>query len=119
MILRWLGFGRKVASAKAKLMYKPTTVRLFIKPFCGWCDEVMEWLDRNKIKYISLDVTSDRAAWDEMVRLSRQSSAPRKCSSLKDWAQLGVASSDVPAPSHPALRGRARSRSGSRPSSDA
>ena len=57
-------------------MYKPTTVRLFIKPFCGWCDEVMEWLDRNKIKYISLDVTSDRAAWDEMVRLSGQSSAP-------------------------------------------
>ena len=76
MILRWLGFGRKVASAKANLMYKPTTVRLFIKPFCGWCDEVMEWLDRNKIKYISLDVTSDRAAWDEMVRLSGQSSAP-------------------------------------------
>ena len=76
MILRWLGFGRNVASAKAKLMYKPTTVRLFIKPFCGWCDEVMEWLDRNKIKYISLDVTSDRAAWDEMVRLSGQSSAP-------------------------------------------
>jgi len=76
MILRWLGFGLKVASAKAKLMYKPTTVRLFIKPFCGWCDEVMEWLDRNKIKYISLDVTSDRAAWDEMVRLSGQSSAP-------------------------------------------
>ena len=76
MILRWLGFGRKVASAKAKLLYKPTTVRLFIKPFCGWCDEVMEWLDRNKIKYISLDVTSDRAAWDEMVRLSGQRSAP-------------------------------------------
>ena len=74
MILRWLGFGRKVASAKG--MYQPTTVRLFIKPFCGWCDEAMEWLDRNKIKYISLDVTSDRAAWDEMVRLSGQSSAP-------------------------------------------
>ena len=67
MILRWLGFGRKVASAKAKLMYKPTTVRLFIKPFCGWCDEVMA---------VSRDVTSDRAAWDEMVRLSGQSSAP-------------------------------------------
>lgn len=76
MILRWLGFGRKVRLAKAKRMYQPTTVRLFIKPFCGWCDEAMEWLDRNKIKYISLDVTSDRAAWDEMVRLSGQSSAP-------------------------------------------
>ena len=76
MILRWLGFGRKVRLAKADRMYQPTTVRLFIKPFCGWCDEAMEWLDRNKIKYISLDVTSDRAAWDEMVGLSGQSSAP-------------------------------------------
>jgi len=76
MILRWLGFGRKVASAKAKVMYQPTTVRLFIKPFCGWCAEAMEWLDRNNIKYSELDVTSDRAAWDEMVRLSGQSSAP-------------------------------------------
>ena len=76
MILRWLGFGRKVRLAKAKRMYQPTTVRLFIKPFCGWCGEAMEWLDRNKIKYTTLDVTSDRAAWDEMVRLSGQSSAP-------------------------------------------
>jgi len=76
MILRWLGFGRKVRLAKAKRMYQPTTVRLFIKPFCGWCSEAIEWLDRSKIKYTALDVTSDRAAWDEMVRLSGQSSAP-------------------------------------------
>ena len=76
MMLRWLGFGRKVRLAKAKRMYQPTTVRLFIKPFCGWCSEAMEWLDRSKIKYTALDVTSDRAAWDEMVRLSGQSSAP-------------------------------------------
>ncbi len=76
MILRWLGFGRKVRLAKAKRMYQPTTVRLCITPFCGWCAEAMEWLDRNKIKYSALDVTSDRAAWDEMVGLSGQSSAP-------------------------------------------
>ena len=76
MILRWLGFGCKVRLAAAQRMYQPTTVRLFIKPFCGWCAEAMEWLDRNKIKYNVLDVTSDRAAWDEMVGLSGQSSAP-------------------------------------------
>jgi glutaredoxin len=76
MILRWLGFGRKVRLAKAEPMYQPTTVRIFIKPFCGWCAEAMEWLDSNKIKYNTLDVTSDRAAWDEMVRLSGQSCAP-------------------------------------------
>ena len=76
MILRWLGRGRKVRLAEAKRMYQPTTVRLFIKPFCGWCAEAIEWLERNKIKYNALDVTSDRAAWDEMVGLSGQSSAP-------------------------------------------
>ena len=76
MILRWLGFCRQVRLAKAEPMDPPTTVRIFIKPFCGWCAEAMEWLDRNKIKYNALDVTSDRAAWDEMVRLSGQSSAP-------------------------------------------
>ncbi len=76
MILRWLGFGRKVRLAKAEPMYQPTTVRIFIKPFCGWCAEAMEWLDSNKIKYNTLDVTSNRAAWDEMVRLSGQSCAP-------------------------------------------
>ena len=76
MILRWLGFGRKVRLAKAKVMYQPTTVRLFIKPFCGWCAEALEWLERNKIKYNTLDVMSDRVAWDEMVRLSGQSCAP-------------------------------------------
>ena len=60
----------------AKRMYQPTTVRLFIKPFCGWCAEAMDWLDRNKIKYQVLDVTSDKAAWDEMFRLTNQSFAP-------------------------------------------
>ena len=76
MILRWLGFGRKVRLAEARRMYQPTTVRHLIKPVCGGCAEAMEWLDRNKIKYNALDVTSDRAAWDEMVGLSGQSSAP-------------------------------------------
>ena len=36
----------------------------------------MDWLDRNKIKYQVLDVTSDRSAWDEMFRLTNQSFAP-------------------------------------------
>ena len=76
MILRRLGFGRKVRLAKAKVMYQPTTVRLFIKPFCGWCAEAMEWLDRNRIKYNTVDVTSDSSARDEMVRMSGQRCAP-------------------------------------------
>jgi len=55
---------------------KPEKVRLFIKPFCGWCHEAMEWLEARGIQYETLDVISDRAALKEMVRLSGQTLAP-------------------------------------------
>ena len=55
---------------------RPEKVRLFIKPYCGWCHEAMEWLDARGIQYETLDVTSDSAAWKEMTRLSGQTLAP-------------------------------------------
>jgi len=55
---------------------KPTHVRLFIKPWCGWCHEVIDWLDVRGILYEKLDVTADRAAMQEMKALSGQTSAP-------------------------------------------
>ena len=57
-------------------MYKSENVRLYVKPFCGWCVEVREWLEGNNISYQFFDVTSDRAAWDEMIKISKQSLAP-------------------------------------------
>jgi len=57
-------------------MYKADNVRLYVKPFCGWCREVVEWLDSNNISYQLFDVTSDRSAWDEMLKISSQSLAP-------------------------------------------
>lgn len=57
-------------------MYKPETVRLYIKPLCGWCIEVIEWLDSNNISYQVFDVTLDRSAWDIMVDISNQNLAP-------------------------------------------
>ena len=57
-------------------MYKAENVRLYVKPFCGWCGEVREWLDRNNISYQFFDVTLDRSAWDEMLKISNQSLAP-------------------------------------------
>ena len=54
----------------------PKTVRLFIKPFCGWCHEVMEWLDAHHVEHERLNVTADEAAFREMVELSGQSRAP-------------------------------------------
>ena len=57
-------------------MYKADNVQLYVKPFCGWCVEVREWLEDNNICYQFFDVTSDRAAWDEMIKISKQSLAP-------------------------------------------
>lgn len=51
-------------------------IRLFIKPGCPWCDEATEWLDARGIQYTTLDVTSDRAARQEMHDLTGQSKAP-------------------------------------------
>ena len=55
---------------------KPNRVRLFVKPYCGWCHEAQDWLEERGIEFETLDVTSDRAARQEMVELSGQTLAP-------------------------------------------
>jgi glutaredoxin 3 len=57
-------------------MMKPETIRLFVKPFCGWCHEAKDWLDERGLTYEELDVISDRAAFQEMKELSGQTKAP-------------------------------------------
>lgn len=55
---------------------KPQRVRLFVKPYCGWCREAMAWLDERQVSYDLLDVLSDATAFSEMIRLSSQTLAP-------------------------------------------
>lgn len=55
---------------------KPSSVRLFIKPGCPWCDEASEWLDRHGIAYVCLDVIRDAEARAEMRALTGQGRAP-------------------------------------------
>jgi glutaredoxin len=55
---------------------KPNKVRLFIKPYCGWCHEAIDWLEGRGIPFETLDVISDRAAREEMLELSGQTLAP-------------------------------------------
>lgn len=57
-------------------MPKPTTVRLFVKPYCGWCHEAEDWLRERDISFEKLDVISDAAARREMQELSGQTLAP-------------------------------------------
>jgi len=62
--------------SSARKMYRPNKVRLFIKPYCGWCSQAMNWLDDQDIHYEVLNVTTDDTAYDEMYRLSGQTLAP-------------------------------------------
>jgi len=55
---------------------KPKRVRLFVKPYCGWCTKAIRWLDQHGIDYETVDVIADEAAYDEMIRLSGQELAP-------------------------------------------
>jgi len=51
-------------------------VRLFVKPYCGWCHRAQHWLDNHDIDYETIDVISNDDAYEEMVRLSGQDLAP-------------------------------------------
>jgi glutaredoxin len=55
---------------------KTRQVRLFVKPYCGWCHEAREWLNDRGIEYETLDVIGDTRALQEMVALSGQTLAP-------------------------------------------
>jgi glutaredoxin len=55
---------------------KPKSVRLFVKPWCGWCNRAEDWLDARGIAYEKIDVFADSAARREMRALSGQTLAP-------------------------------------------
>lgn len=74
---RSLGFGfEKSACLKQSSSVKTKRVRLFVKPYCGWCHKAMRWLDDHDVDYEKIDVIADEAAFDEMIRLSGQELAP-------------------------------------------
>ena len=54
----------------------PNRVRLFIKPYCGWCHRAVRWLGERGVRFEEIDVTADEVAFDEMVQLSGQELAP-------------------------------------------
>ena len=58
------------------MVVKAKSIRLFIKPYCGWCHKAMNWLDEHDVAYEKVDVIADEAAFDEMIRLSGQDLAP-------------------------------------------
>jgi glutaredoxin len=51
-------------------------IKLFIKPFCGWCHKAIKWLDERGISYEVIDVLASKEAYQEMMRISGQELAP-------------------------------------------
>jgi len=58
------------------MIVKPKRVRLFIKPYCGWCHKAMRWLDQHGVRYELVDVIADETAFHEMITISGQDAAP-------------------------------------------
>jgi glutaredoxin 3 len=63
-------------SAAQQFGVKPRQIRLFIKPYCGWCHKAMRWLNDRGVSYDTIDVTADESAMAEMVRLSGSEMSP-------------------------------------------
>lgn len=55
---------------------KPKKIRLFVKPYCGWCHDAADWLKDRGMEYETLDVMADPSARQEMIQLSGQGYAP-------------------------------------------
>jgi len=53
---------------------------LYVKTGCPWCQEVVEFMNDNGVGYREKNVSTDRAAFDEMQRKSGQTKAP-----VLDW----------------------------------
>jgi glutaredoxin 3 len=64
--------------------------KLYIKPGCPWCDEVMDYLDRKKIEVETIIVSGNRGAMQEMVDLSGQTKAPTMNWNGEVLADFGV-----------------------------
>jgi len=58
------------------MVVKPKRIRLFVKPYCGWCHKAERWLNERGVAYEKVDVITDEAAHDEMIQLSGQDLAP-------------------------------------------
>ena len=57
-------------------MSETPELKVYIKPGCPWCVDVVAWLKKEGYTFRTLDVVADSALYEEMRRLSGQSSAP-------------------------------------------
>ena len=56
-------------------MQKPELL-LYVKAGCPWCDMAEDYLNEHGYRFRSVDVLKDRAAFEELRRVSGQTYAP-------------------------------------------
>jgi glutaredoxin-like YruB-family protein len=56
---------------------KAKRVTVYTTPTCTWCNTIKTYLDENGIRYTEVNVASDPAKADEMVRKSGQQGVPQ------------------------------------------
>lgn len=63
---------------------------VYVKPGCPWCVEVVNYLKKEGYDFNEIDVIADRAAFQKMIDLSGQSSAPTMTVGELMLADFGV-----------------------------
>ncbi len=54
----------------------PTELRLFSREWCSWCIEAKDYLTERGYRFTEIDVGEDKAAFQEMRKLSDQTYVP-------------------------------------------
>jgi glutaredoxin len=53
-----------------------TEMRLYSRAMCSWCEDAKEYLSERGYQFIEIDIGTDRAAYEEMKKLSDQTYVP-------------------------------------------
>jgi len=75
-------------NSQAKTM---TSVKLYSKQLCGWCQDAKAYLKQHNIPFEAIDVGTDAVAYAEMQRLSGQTYVPTIVVDGKVLADFDVA----------------------------
>jgi glutaredoxin len=54
----------------------PTEIKLFSREWCSWCMEAKDYLTERGYQFTEIDVGEDKAAFQEMRKLSDQTYVP-------------------------------------------
>ena len=57
-------------------MKPPPQIKIYTKYYCGWCHEVIDYLDRLGWKYEEIEVARDEKNHKELLDLTGQDRAP-------------------------------------------